>query len=147
MEKLGVQVMKNDLLKFTAAILTALVCSMAFLSLPAWAEAPVPAGQAENAMRVSGELYQPSEDAMADLANAREAALRSGKRILLVMGSNWCHDSRALASRLFQEPLKTLVDEHYELVFVDVGYLDKGGEVISSIGPPVYYATPHRSDY
>ena len=134
--------MRKDLSKFTAAILAVLVCLIAFSSIPAWAETPVPGGQAENALRVSGELFQPSEDAMADLADARETGLRSGKRILLVMGANWCHDSRALASRLYQEPLKSLVDEHYELVFVDVGYLDKGGDVISSIGPPVYYATP-----
>ena len=58
------------------------------------------------------------------------------------MGANWCHDSRALASRLHKKPLKAVVNEHYEIVYVDVGYLDKGRDVISSLGPPVYYATP-----
>ncbi len=142
MEEQGVQIMKNHLRNLIPVILAAVLSSTAFQSLHVWAATPVPAGQAENAMRVSGELYQPSDNAMADLASAREAALRSGKRILLVMGANWCHDSRALASRMYQAPLESLIEEHYELVFVDVGYLDKGGEVISSIGPPVYYATP-----
>jgi hypothetical protein len=93
-------------------------------------------------VRESGELYLPSEDAVADVDRAMNAARESDKLLLVVMGANWCHDSRALASRLFEEPLKSLIDTHYETVFVDVGYLDKGKEVISSIGPPVYYATP-----
>jgi hypothetical protein len=90
----------------------------------------------------SGELYLPSDDAMADVSNALNAARESNKLVLVAMGANWCHDSRALASRLYQQPLNALIDEHYEIVFVDVGFLDKGKEVISSIGPPVYYATP-----
>jgi len=89
-----------------------------------------------------GELYLPSDDAMADVNNALNAARKSNKLALVVMGANWCHDSRALASRLYQEPLSALIEERYETVFVDVGYLDKGKDVISSIGPPVYYATP-----
>jgi hypothetical protein len=90
----------------------------------------------------SGSLYLPSADAMADVDRAMVSARDADKLVLVVMGANWCHDSRALASRLYQQPLKSLIEEHYETVFVDVGYLDQGREVISSIGPPVYYATP-----
>jgi hypothetical protein len=89
-----------------------------------------------------GKLYLPSDDAMTDLAASLEAARNSNRLLLVVMGANWCHDSRALASRLFKEPLSTGVNEHYELLFVDVGYLEKGKEVITSLGIPVYYATP-----
>jgi len=90
----------------------------------------------------SGELYLPSENAMADVETAIDTARKSNKLALVVMGANWCHDSRGLASRLYQEPLQSLVEENYETVFVDVGFLDKGKDVISSLGPPVYYATP-----
>jgi hypothetical protein len=100
------------------------------------------AGDVTNDPIESGELFLPSDDALADVGNAINAARESGKRVLVLMGANWCHDSRALASRVYQEPLKSLIDEQYETVFVDVGYLDKGKVVISSIGPPVYYATP-----
>jgi hypothetical protein len=79
---------------------------------------------------------------MADLAAALDAARDSNRLLLVVMGANWCHDSRALASRLFQEPLTTVIEEHYEILFVDVGYLEKGKEVITSLGIPIYYATP-----
>jgi hypothetical protein len=90
----------------------------------------------------SGELYLPSDDAIADVETAINAARESNKLTLVVMGANWCHDSRGLASRLYQEPLKSLVEENYETVFVDVGFLEKGKDIINSLGPPVYYATP-----
>jgi hypothetical protein len=90
----------------------------------------------------AGELYIPSKDAMADLKTGFDTAQGSNKLALVVMGANWCHDSRALAARLFKEPLSTVIDAHYEVIFIDVGYLENGKEVISSLGIPVYYATP-----
>ena len=101
-----------------------------------------PANEAVSPPVKSGKLYLPSDAPMADLAAALDAARDSNRLLLIVMGANWCHDSRALASRLFQEPLSTLVEEHFETLFVDVGYLEKGKEVITSLGIPIYYATP-----
>ena len=89
-----------------------------------------------------GKLYLASDDPMADLAAGIDAAKDSNRLLLVVMGANWCHDSRALASRLYKKPLSTTVNENYEILFVDVGYLEKGKEVINSLGTPVYYATP-----
>ena len=65
--------------------------------------------------------YPAQADATAavDAALARAAAM--GKRVLLVMGANWCHDSRALAGWLETPRFAALVAERYELVFVDVG--------------------------
>lgn len=90
----------------------------------------------------SGNLYLSSIDPVADLAAKLESARQSHKRLLVVMGGNWCHDSRALASRLFSEPLSATINQHYEILFVDVGYLEKGRDVITSLGIPVFYATP-----
>jgi hypothetical protein len=61
---------------------------------------------------------------------------------LVVLGANWCHDSRALASRLHRPPLTELVQQHYELVFVDAGFLDKARAVMQQFGVALYYATP-----
>lgn len=90
----------------------------------------------------TGKLYLPSNDRMADLAAGIEAARKSNRLLLVMMGANWCHDSRALASRIHKEPLSTLINEHFETLFVDVGYLEHGKDVISSLGIPIYYATP-----
>jgi len=89
-----------------------------------------------------GALYLPSDNPLADLAATLDTARESDKLALVILGGNWCHDSRALASRLYEEPLSTTINEHYETLFVDVGYLQKGKEVITSLGIPVYYATP-----
>ena len=91
---------------------------------------------------MSGELYHPSSDPMADLAAKLASARAGNKRLLVVLGANWCHDSRALATRLNTAPLSAVIDAGYETLFVDVGYLDKGRDVIASLGVPVYYATP-----
>ena len=89
-----------------------------------------------------GNLFIPSEDSMADLKAGFETAQKNNKLALVVMGANWCHDSRALAARLYKEPLSTVIKAHYEIIFIDVGYLEKGKDIISSLGIPVYYATP-----
>lgn len=89
-----------------------------------------------------GELYLSSEDAMADLKTGLDTARASDKLALVVMGANWCHDSRALAARLFEDPLSTIINTNFEVIFIDVGYLEKGKDVITSLGIPVYYATP-----
>jgi hypothetical protein len=90
----------------------------------------------------SGKMYLPSKDPVAELEAKLATAKDSGKRLLVIAGGNWCHDSRALAARLFTPPLESVVGSNYETLFVDVGYLDKGEDVLGKLGVPVYYATP-----
>lgn len=142
-----------NMTKYFVLILTALIVSAGMFStglLQASSEqvtgklaaSESPDGEVRPGEARPGEHYLPSENAMNDLAATMDAARGSGTLVLVVMGANWCHDSRSLALRLQTEPLGTLVDQHYETIFVDVGYLDKGNDVITSLGVPVYYATP-----
>jgi len=89
-----------------------------------------------------GRLFQPSADPLADVQQALGRAEDGGRLALVVLGANWCHDSRALASRLHSPPLAELIQQHYELVFVDVGFLDQGRDVVQQFGVPQFYATP-----
>lgn len=70
--------------------------------------------------------YGVSDNAMADVEAALARAAASGKRVLLVMGANWCHDSRALAGWLETPRFAALLAERYELVFVNVGMPQTG---------------------
>ena len=70
--------------------------------------------------------YSVSSDASADVDRALEVAAANGKRVLLVMGANWCHDSRALAGWLETPRFRQLVEAEYELVFVNVGMPQTG---------------------
>jgi len=89
-----------------------------------------------------GRLYQASENPLADVQRALDRAEDADRLALVVLGANWCHDSRALASRLHRPPLAELIQQHYELVFVDAGFLDKGRAVMQRFGVAHYYATP-----
>jgi hypothetical protein len=65
-------------------------------------------------------------DAAVDAALARTQT--SGKRVIIIMGANWCHDSRALAG-WFQTPrFKAMLDEKYEVVYVDAGIPQRRGQ-------------------
>ncbi|MEM6477256.1 MAG: thioredoxin family protein [Pseudomonadota bacterium] len=70
--------------------------------------------------------YAVSDDAMGDVDAALAKAAENERRVLLVMGANWCHDSRALAGWLATERFKALVEEKYELVFVNIGMPQRG---------------------
>ncbi len=72
------------------------------------------------------ESYAVSADAMGDVDAALASAGESGKRVLLVLGANWCHDSRALAGWLATERFAALIDARYVLVFVNVGMPQSG---------------------
>lgn len=87
-------------------------------------------------------MYAASANALADVERSLERAVQSDRLLLVVLGADWCHDSRALASRLQREPLMDVVGQHYELVFVDAGFLDKGRAVMQRFGVAHYYATP-----
>ena len=89
-----------------------------------------------------GRLFQSSTDPLADVQQALGRAEKNDRLALVVLGANWCHDSRALASRLQRPPLAELIQQHYELVFVDVGFLDKGRAVTQQFGVAHFYATP-----
>ncbi len=70
--------------------------------------------------------YAVTPDAMADADAALARAAASGKHVLMVLGANWCHDSRALAGWLGTPRFAALVAKRYELVFVNVGMPQTG---------------------
>ncbi|MGL5838777.1 MAG: thioredoxin family protein [Sphingorhabdus sp.] len=63
-------------------------------------------------------------EAEVDAALARARA--SEKMVLIVMGANWCHDSRALAGWLAQGRFAAMLAARYELVYVDIGMPQTG---------------------
>ena len=64
--------------------------------------------------------YDPALDAGATLDAALARAAERETLVLLVMGANWCHDSRALAGWLETPRFEALLDDAFEPVFVNV---------------------------
>ena len=87
--------------------------------------------------------YDESADPHRDLQNALANARKSGKRVLVVFGANWCPDCRVL-DREFHAGGKTaeLVRERYEVVKVDVGRFDKNLDFAKLYGEPIKKGIP-----
>ena len=115
---------------------------MLALSLAACASVP----QTVAAPHPEARVYAAEADASAEVEAALARAAVSGKRVLLVMGANWCHDSRALAGWLETPRFAALVAERYELVFVDVGMPQTGEgrnlEIAARFGLKEFKNTP-----
>lgn len=90
---------------------------LAPLALAACASLPAP----ETAHHPEARSYDATRDAAADVDAALRRANEHDRRLLLVMGANWCHDSRALAGWLETPRFAELIARNYELVFVNVG--------------------------
>lgn len=66
-------------------------------------------------------VYNADIDAMAAVDAALLRAGERGTKALIVMGANWCHDSRGLAARLDSPEFQSLIKDNYELVYVSAG--------------------------
>ena len=86
--------------------------------------------------------YDETRNAKMDVDAALSAAKLSGKAVLLVLGGNWCHDSRALAGAFQRPELAEVIAENYELVFIDVGYRDRNLDIAARFGVMDIYGTP-----
>ncbi len=82
--------------------------------------------------------YQVSEELEQKLALAKA----NNKKLLVVLGAKWCHDSAALSKHFSHPNMDKLLQQQYEVLFVSVGYLNKGFNIVERFGLPVYYGTP-----
>lgn len=96
-----------------------------------------------DAAEADWDFFQPSDDLMADVDATLAAARASGKLALFILGADWCHDTRALVDRFHQsDEMGAVLEAHYEVRLVDVGYLDRAREVAQRFGLPIYFHTP-----
>lgn len=86
--------------------------------------------------------YDKDRNAMADVEATLAKAAQSGKKPLLVLGANWCHDSRGLAARFEKEEFISLIQDNYELLYVDVGKRDRNLDVAKRFGIHDIIGTP-----
>ena len=59
---------------------------------------------------------------------------KTGKKALIVMGANWCHDSRSLATHLETPRFKDMIRTSYILEYVDVGQKNKNQDIAKRFG-------------
>jgi thioredoxin 1 len=64
--------------------------------------------------------FKDDADAKKDIAEALNKAKNSKKLVLLDFGANWCGDCLVLSDKMKVEPLKTLIENNFEMVHISV---------------------------
>tara|TARA_R110000824_G_scaffold209_3_gene959 strand:- start:27458 stop:27952 length:495 start_codon:yes stop_codon:yes gene_type:complete len=85
-------------------------------------------------------------DESANAAEQVDAALAraqlSDKRVIVVMGANWCHDSRGLSGWFAEPRFAAMLAAKYELVYVDVGEKNRNIDIAQRFGIKSIKGTP-----
>lgn len=66
-------------------------------------------------------LYPEPKEAPAELDAAAAAAARSGKRLLVIFGANWCYDCQVLDTTFHSKQFAPLVDDNFIVVHINIG--------------------------
>ena len=61
---------------------------------------------------------------------------------MFVLGAQWCHDSRGLAANFSKPAMQEILQQKYETLFIDVGFLKDRRNVTERFDYPAYFATP-----
>lgn len=107
--------------------------TLAAMVLAAFAQTP-----AERAK----DIYPDPQVAAKEIKDAIVKAGREHKRIILDFGGNWCGDCRALDRYFHQEPNKSLLNEGFVLVDVNIGRFDKNKDISAKYGVPLDKGVP-----
>lgn len=71
-------------------------------------------------------------DAQVDAAIAR--AKKTGKRVMIDLGGNWCADCRIMAGLMELPEMERFLSAHYEIVSVDVGRFNRNLQIPARYG-------------
>jgi thioredoxin-like negative regulator of GroEL len=102
----------------------------------------VPPATSATAPKPEASLYDPARTATADVDAALARAKAANKLVILVMGANWCHDSRSLAGRFELPRFKAMMVPRYEIVYVDVGQKNRNIDIAQRFGIRKIKGTP-----
>ncbi|MEO9498486.1 MAG: thioredoxin family protein [Parasphingorhabdus sp.] len=86
--------------------------------------------------------YDKTAEASVVVDQALERAAATGKKVILVMGANWCHDSRGLAGWFAKPRFADMLTERYETVYIDVGMRDRNIDIAQRFGIKQIKGTP-----
>ena len=88
------------------------------------------------------DAYKKVADPVNYIAAQFATAKEQNKRVMFVLGGNWCHDSKNMIKKLEDESLKSIIEDNYLVSTIDVGYLDQGFSFAELANMKTFYATP-----
>ena len=88
-------------------------------------------------------LFEADRDAQADVDKALAQGAAEDKITLVVMGANWCHDSRALAGWFStDDDIIAVLDRDFVVAYVDVAHKNRNIDVAQRFGIDSIVGTP-----
>ncbi len=87
-------------------------------------------------------LYPDPTAASGDIRTALMEAKRSGKRVILDFGGDWCPDCQVLDIYFHQSPNDALLAENFVKVNVNIGNMDQNVDVAEKYGVPLKKGVP-----
>jgi thiol:disulfide interchange protein len=91
---------------------------------------------------VNKQLYSETANPSADIAAAIKQARREHKRILLDFGGNWCGDCQLLDIYYHQSPNAKIIAQHFIVVHVDIGHMDRNVATAQRYKVPITKGVP-----
>lgn len=86
--------------------------------------------------------FEPSSTRVADVNASQLKASQQHKKLLLVLGAQWCHDSTGFAKKMSTPVMQSIIERDYVVQIVDVGHLEDRRTITQMFGYPTYFATP-----
>ncbi len=94
------------------------------------------------ALTVDEAFYKKHSSPLDEFQVKLQQAEDADKLMLLIVGADWCHDSRALADQLQSNVVMDVLDDSYTVMIIDAGWLSDLSEVLNPLGHPAYFGTP-----
>src|SRR5271156_78170 len=87
-------------------------------------------------------IYPDGAQAEQDIAAALAKAAKEKKRVLLDFGGNWCGDCQVLEIYFHDPANRSLLEQNYVLVPINVGRYDENMDIAARYGVPVAKGVP-----
>lgn len=115
---------------------------IACLAVACTSATPIPSASAAEHPEARPFDPDPALSAQDAVDEALADAALANKNAMIVMGANWCHDSRALAG-WFQTPrFAAMLQDNYVVRYIDVGKKDRNIDVAQRFGIDDIIGTP-----
>jgi thioredoxin 1 len=96
----------------------------------------------QTALAQGGVLYPDPSLAKPQIQEALQRAKAQHKRVILDFGGNWCGDCKVLDIYFHDPANKTLLEENFELVDVNIGRYDVNRDIAARYGIPLERGVP-----
>ena len=110
---------------------------------PAESATPAPVITPDTVMPTSARhIYPTVPEATGDIAAALAEAKKSGKRVIVDFGGDWCPDCQVLDIYFHQSPNSELLARGFVKVNVNIGQMDQNIDVAAKYGVPIAKGVP-----